>query len=118
MPNKQQPTPLTNWQEQAKGTVNYSTTELTGGGGGVILPADYISWKEHINLMEAQALATAEQLRHVWLKEGEEAALAAVVKWGNEECPHVHKVLPNRPRHACDICWASLEQEAIEEKGK
>ena len=35
---------------------------------------------------------------------------AQIMKWGDSLCPHVHRVLPNRPRRACDICWETLKE--------
>ena len=26
-------------------------------------------------------------------------------------CPHVHKILPNRPKRACDTCMAEIRKE-------
>jgi len=40
--------------------------------------------------------------------------LQRVFDWGNEECPHVHYVLSNRPKHACDLCWQELAKEIKE----
>ncbi len=31
-----------------------------------------------------------------------------IYEWGNEECPHVHKVFTTRPKRVCDICWEEL----------
>jgi hypothetical protein len=33
-----------------------------------------------------------------------------IVKWGDSPCPHVHLTNPNRPRHACDVCWAEIAE--------
>jgi len=35
---------------------------------------------------------------------------AQFYEWGDSLCPHVHRVLPNRPRRACDICWETLKE--------
>jgi hypothetical protein len=32
-----------------------------------------------------------------------------IYAWGDEECPHVHKVFATRPKRACDICWDELK---------
>lgn len=36
------------------------------------------------------------------------AAEQKLIEWGDEPCPHVHRVFATRPKRACDICWQSL----------
>jgi len=55
---------------EAKDTVNYSVEEINGT---TFLPPDYISWREHINLMKAQA--------EISFRAGEEKGRKEVVEW-------------------------------------
>src|SRR3990167_9633855 len=58
-------------------------------------------------------------LGHLQLVANAQLAKAAPIieaqfyEWGDSLCPHVHSVLPNRPRRACDICWETLKGDYI-----
>jgi hypothetical protein len=69
---------------------------------------------------------TEEEIKKVWLDFGcsnvaetslsvdiATAFLAAqrrkIREWGDSPCPHDHLTNPNRPKHACDVCWEELK---------
>jgi len=59
-----------------------------------ILPPDYISWREHQNLVDAQAEISFK------------AGIKEVVEWGLETCPHdLFGEGTQCYKRACDECW-------------
>ncbi len=62
--------------------------------------------EEPLTIARAQDARTAAAVNEEW------------VKWGNEPCPHVHHVLPNRPKRACDVCCLErIQYLSLEEWG-
>ncbi len=53
-----------------------------------------------------------EDTRKALLKAQQQATVKDIAVWGEEPCPHAHKVLPNRPKRACDLCWDELKKQA------
>jgi hypothetical protein len=49
-------------------------------------------------------------------KDGAEIVAGEIATWGNEECPHVHKVFATRPKRACAICWEDLKSRYVQPK--
>lgn len=96
---------LTNWQEQAKGTV------LTMHQSNDLISIQYHNKdsfsKEVKPFLEAQALATAEQLRPIWIKEGEEAALKRAGKWMEDA---MNKAIPGYRLAWVEHLMESLKQ--------